>query len=71
MTAKVTFSVQQSSATSVSGGAQGGYSVFSANFNASYASKFSFSASGTSEITARIAAVPPPLALLEAAKNPT
>lgn len=69
--AKLTFSLQKSESVEVGGSAGVNVQMFSAAFNASYSSKFSFSASGTSEVTARIASVPPPMALLEAVKTPT
>ena len=61
---RVAFSMAQSSSWSFSTGvvAGGGVGFFllAASVNASYASKYSFEASGASAITARITAVPPP-----------
>lgn len=65
--AKLTFSLAQSSEQRLSVGATVGATVyfvmFAASVNASYTSKYSFEAHGSSSLTARIAAVPPPARL--------
>lgn len=62
--AKLSFSVAETTDTSVavgvSGGANIGVAMFSASVDVSYARKFSVSAEGTSSIAARLVALPPP-----------
>lgn len=62
--ARVAFSMAQSSETSLSVGATVGgafyFVMFAASVNASYTNKYSFEASGSSAITAKFIAVPPP-----------
>ncbi len=65
--AKVAFSMSQSSefsiGTSVTVGGGAGFFFAAASVDASYSSKYSFEASGSSSIRARFAAVPPPAIL--------
>lgn len=62
--AKLSFSVAETTDTSVavgvSGGANFGIAMFSASVDVSYARKFSVSSEGSSSIAARIVALPPP-----------
>ena len=62
--AKLSFSVAETTDTSVavgvSGGANVGVAMFSASVDVSYARKFSVSAEGSSSIAARLVALPPP-----------
>ena len=73
--ARVAFSMASSSEVSLSVGAAAGGAyglmMFAASVNATYTNKYSFEASGSSAITARLSAVPPPslLATLLAEKQ--
>ena len=62
--ARVAFSMARSSEVSLSVGATVGgayyFVMFAASVNASYTNKYSFEASGSSAISARISAIPPP-----------
>ncbi len=65
--AKVAFSMSESKefsiGTSVSAGVNAGFFFAAVTVDASYSSKYSFEASGSSSISARFAAVPPPTIL--------
>lgn len=65
LTARVAFSYAESESTSASASASAGYGVFSASVNAGYSNKYSFEASGASEITTKLVSVPPPSGLSE------
>ena len=62
--AKLSFSIAETTETSVavgvSGGVQAGIAMFSASVDVSYARKFSVSAEGTSSIAARLVSLPAP-----------
>lgn len=62
--AKLSFSIAETTETSVAVGASGGVNVgiamFSASVDVSYARKFSVSAEGTSSIAARLVSLPAP-----------
>lgn len=60
ITARVAFSYSESEETTFGASAGVTYGVFSASVNAGYSSKYSFEASGASEITTKLVTVPPP-----------
>ncbi len=58
--AKVAFSMMKSREIGVKASVGGVFKCFSASVEASYTSKYSFSAEGSSTVTAKIVTVPPP-----------
>ncbi|MCB9761016.1 MAG: hypothetical protein H6739_14350 [Alphaproteobacteria bacterium] len=62
---KLTFSMKDEQSIGVSTSASGTFFMVSASFEASYSRKFSFEASGSSSIAAKIVSLPPPATFLE------
>ena len=56
---KIAITITQSRETNVSTSAKGGFGCFSASVNASYSSKYSYSAEGSSLLRTKITPVPP------------
>lgn len=63
--AKVSFSVTRSEEFGVSASVSGGYVFFAASVSAAYSQKYSYTATGSSSITAKFVSVPPPSLLTE------
>lgn len=62
---KLTFSMSIEQEIGVEASVGGDWKFVSASFSASYSRKFSFEASGTSSIAARLVSLPPPTPFLE------
>ena len=63
--ARVAFSSTQSKEVGFGASIGGGFAVFTASVNASYSSKYSFTAEGSSEISTRLVSLPPPAPLAQ------
>jgi hypothetical protein len=63
---KVSFSVTRSTELGVSASATAGYVFFAASVSASYSQKYSYTATGSSSISARFVSVPAPTILTDA-----
>ena len=63
--AKVSLSVTRSEDIGASASMSGGYLFFAASVSASYSQKYSYTATGSSSITAKFVSVPPPALLTD------
>ena len=67
--AKVSFSAAKSESFGGQISASGGFMFFAASVSASYSQKYSYSATGSSSITARFVSLPPPTVLSEVIRS--
>jgi hypothetical protein len=63
--AKVSLTVTRSEEIGAAASVTGGYAFFAASVSASYSQKYSYTATGSSSITAKFVSVPPPALLTD------